>query len=240
MRRYLTQTWRAGSLCPTFHTALLAWDRWAAPVFPPRSTLPFQAASLHGDKSQAARDYALQQFRRGQVGRQGGVQADGGVGRQTARCGCLASRSLVQAHFVLCGWGTTGRGRFGISSDQFCNVTLSLRGRSLVRCWYMPAAFWSYACRRSAGPGPSFPQVRVLVATDVAARGLDISDVTAVVNYDMPTDMDMYIHRCVPSCTTYVLGNAGRRTRPVARRAAWDRAPWVRRGGAERQGGLGV
>jgi hypothetical protein len=36
----------------------------------------------------------------------------------------------------------------------------------------------------------------VLVATDVAARGLDIPDVVAVVNYDFPLDVEMYIHRC--------------------------------------------
>lgn len=35
----------------------------------------------------------------------------------------------------------------------------------------------------------------VLVATDVAARGLDIPSVTAVVNYDFPSDMEMYVHR---------------------------------------------
>ena len=35
----------------------------------------------------------------------------------------------------------------------------------------------------------------VLVATDVAARGLDISDLTAVVNFDLPSDPEVYIHR---------------------------------------------
>src|SRR5690606_19292718 len=37
--------------------------------------------------------------------------------------------------------------------------------------------------------------VDVLVATEVAARGLDISDVTHVVNYDCPDDEKMYLHR---------------------------------------------
>ncbi|GLI60967.1 hypothetical protein VaNZ11_003220 [Volvox africanus] len=65
--------------------------------------MPFQAASLHGDKSQAARDFALAKFKAGRV--------------------------------------------------------------------------------------------PVLVATDVAARGLDIPHVTCVVNYDMPKDIEMYVHR---------------------------------------------
>lgn len=35
----------------------------------------------------------------------------------------------------------------------------------------------------------------ILVATEVAARGLDIPDVTHVINYDIPDDADAYIHR---------------------------------------------
>jgi ATP-dependent RNA helicase DeaD len=35
----------------------------------------------------------------------------------------------------------------------------------------------------------------ILVATDVAARGLDISTVTHVINYDVPTSPDVYVHR---------------------------------------------
>lgn len=35
----------------------------------------------------------------------------------------------------------------------------------------------------------------VLVATDVAARGLDIKDLEAVVNFDLPQDADVYTHR---------------------------------------------
>jgi ATP-dependent RNA helicase RhlE len=38
-------------------------------------------------------------------------------------------------------------------------------------------------------------KIRVLVATDIAARGLDIPDVTHVINYDFPEQSDDYIHR---------------------------------------------
>lgn len=38
-------------------------------------------------------------------------------------------------------------------------------------------------------------KINILVATDVAARGLDISDVTHVINYQIPQDYETYIHR---------------------------------------------
>ena len=38
-------------------------------------------------------------------------------------------------------------------------------------------------------------QIRILVATDVAARGLDIEDISHVINYDVPTDPEAYVHR---------------------------------------------
>lgn len=37
--------------------------------------------------------------------------------------------------------------------------------------------------------------IRILVATDVAARGIDVNDVSLVVNYQVPNDFDTYIHR---------------------------------------------
>ena len=38
-------------------------------------------------------------------------------------------------------------------------------------------------------------RVRVVVATDVAARGLDIDHISHVVNFDLPNDLDTYVHR---------------------------------------------
>ncbi len=38
-------------------------------------------------------------------------------------------------------------------------------------------------------------ELRILIATDVAARGLDIDDVDAVFNYDVPDEQEYYIHR---------------------------------------------
>jgi ATP-dependent RNA helicase DeaD len=38
-------------------------------------------------------------------------------------------------------------------------------------------------------------QVEIVVATDVAARGLDVEHISSVINYDMPSDTESYVHR---------------------------------------------
>ncbi len=38
-------------------------------------------------------------------------------------------------------------------------------------------------------------QIRVLVATDIAARGIDVDDVTHVFNYDLPNEHETFVHR---------------------------------------------
>ncbi|MBU4466932.1 DEAD/DEAH box helicase [Patescibacteria group bacterium] len=48
-------------------------------------------------------------------------------------------------------------------------------------------------------------RIQILVATDVAARGLDIADVSHVINYDIPATYDDYIHR---------IGRTGRWNKP--------------------------
>ena len=35
----------------------------------------------------------------------------------------------------------------------------------------------------------------ILVSTDVAARGIDVDDVEAVINYDLPNENEYYLHR---------------------------------------------
>jgi ATP-dependent RNA helicase RhlE len=64
----------------------------------------------------------------------------------------------------------------GIDADAFhSNKSQSARQRVLLRF---------------KAPRPS-----VLVATDIAARGLDIDEVSHVINFDLPADTDSYIHR---------------------------------------------
>ncbi len=38
-------------------------------------------------------------------------------------------------------------------------------------------------------------RVKILVATDIASRGIDVSNITHVINYDMPLDPETYVHR---------------------------------------------
>lgn len=51
-------------------------------------------------------------------------------------------------------------------------------------------------------------QTKILVATDVAARGLDISGVTIVFNYDLPENRKQYIHRIGRTARAGNAGNA--------------------------------
>ena len=53
-------------------------------------------------------------------------------------------------------------------------------------------------------------RIQVLVATDVAARGLDIEHIGLVVNYDLPRDPEIYVHRVGRT------GRAGREGRAVS------------------------
>ena len=65
-------------------------------------------------------------------------------------------------------------------------------------------------------------RVDTLVATDVAARGIDVEEITHVINYDAPGDRDAYVHR------------VGRiRPRRARRRRGQLRAPRPARGDAK-------
>ncbi len=53
----------------------------------------------------------------------------------------------------------------------------------------------SLAQRKEAMAGFKSGRYRVLVATDIAARGIDVNNIELVVNYDLPDNPDEYVHR---------------------------------------------
>lgn len=63
----------------------------------------------------------------------------------------------------------------------------------------------SQSQRQRALDGFRQNRVNILVATDVAARGIDVKDITHVINFDLPQTYDDYVHR---------IGRAGRAGRP--------------------------
>jgi ATP-dependent RNA helicase RhlE len=53
----------------------------------------------------------------------------------------------------------------------------------------------SQSAREKALAGFKRGTLRILVATDIAARGIDVDDVTHVINYDLPNEPETYVHR---------------------------------------------
>ena len=63
---------------------------------------------------------------------------------------------------------------------------------------------------------------KIVVATDVVARGLDVDGITHVINYDLPDDTEVYVHR---------IGRTGR----MGRKGEILELRYGRRGSAHRQ-----
>jgi superfamily II DNA/RNA helicase len=103
--------------------------------------------------------------------------------------------------------------------------------------------------------------IDTLVATDVASRGIDVDDITHVINFDMPEDSDTYVHRTgrtgragrEGAAASFVLPDQFREMRQIAAAVGlsheFDSAPGGRddrpsgngqsRNGGHRQGGTG-
>ncbi|UCD66207.1 MAG: DEAD/DEAH box helicase [Deltaproteobacteria bacterium] len=73
--------------------------------------------------------------------------------------------------------------------------------------------------RQKALNGFKRGQFKVLVATDIAARGIDVSGISHVINYDVPATVDAYTHRVGrtgrASCTGEAFTFAGREDRKI-------------------------
>src|SRR5437588_2167027 len=84
---------------------------------------------------------------------------------------------------------------------------------------------------------------RLLVATDIAARGLDISGVSHVVNYDIPNSPDVYVHRIGRTgrvgrsgrAITLITPRQRRDLTAIERHANTDIVPWSANGGPPAQ-----
>jgi ATP-dependent RNA helicase RhlE len=62
--------------------------------------------------------------------------------------------------------------------------------------------------RRAAVEGFRGGKYHVLVATDIAARGLDIDGIHTVINYELPDSPDTYVHRVGRTGRADVAGHA--------------------------------
>jgi len=77
--------------------------------------------------------------------------------------------------------------------DKLNQLTGLLESQGISCCWLqgeMPQDKRNAALARFKSG-----EVKVLIATDVAARGIDVPDVSHVINYDMPRKADVYVHR---------------------------------------------
>jgi len=59
-------------------------------------------------------------------------------------------------------------------------------------------------------------EVSILLATDVASRGIDINNITVVINYDLTKDAEEYVHRVGRT------GRAGKTGRAITLMTKWD------------------
>ncbi|HYM33299.1 MAG TPA: DEAD/DEAH box helicase [Candidatus Cybelea sp.] len=65
-------------------------------------------------------------------------------------------------------------------------------------------------------------RTRVLVATDIAARGIDVDDITHVINYELPNDPESYVHRIGRTARAGATGVAISLCEPAERGALRD------------------
>lgn len=86
------------------------------------------------------------------------------------------------------------------SAMIFCNTKAMVDQltEELIKCGFRAAGLhgdMKQSQRTQVMNGFKSKATEILVATDVAARGIDVNDVDAVFNYDLPQDNEYYIHR---------------------------------------------
>ncbi len=83
--------------------------------------------------------------------------------------------------------------------------------------------------RKEALEGFKTGRYRVLVATDIAARGIDVKDIELVLNYDLPSHAEDYVHRIGRTARAGAQGHAISFAAPEERRAIRDIERLIRR-----------
>lgn len=93
-----------------------------------------------------------------------------------------------------------------IDSDKFNKIFIFVNTKSMCEKLDMLVKKEGYDCRCLHGDmkqrqrsnimdGFKSDKFKILISTDVAARGIDVDDVEAVINYDLPNDNEYYLHR---------------------------------------------
>ncbi|OIO52052.1 hypothetical protein COT40_01510 [Candidatus Peregrinibacteria bacterium CG08_land_8_20_14_0_20_41_10] len=80
----------------------------------------------------------------------------------------------------------------------------------------------SLSQRKEAMAGFKSGKYRVLIATDIASRGIDVAGIELVINYDLPTNTEDYIHRIGRTARAGVTGHAISLATPEQRKELRD------------------
>ena len=108
------------------------------------------------------------------------------------------------------------------SADQVVRLAHRLHTLAAVR---------NLVTHRAAAGAPTLEafrkgKARVLVATDIAARGIDVEGVSHVVNYDVPMQAEDYVHRIGRTGRAQATGSAYTLvTPPISRATAYSMDP---------------
>jgi ATP-dependent RNA helicase RhlE len=87
----------------------------------------------------------------------------------------------------------------------------------------------SLAQRQEAMAGFKTGKYRVLVATDIAARGIDVEGISLVINYDLPNNADDYVHRIGRTARAGSMGKAVSFAGPDERSDIWQIEKLIRK-----------
>lgn len=73
--------------------------------------------------------------------------------------------------------------------------SLRTRARAMDTFRGLPSHSYHDTDYHQKTPSHDLYDVHIMISTDLAARGLDVSDISHVIHYDLPTDADTYVHR---------------------------------------------